>query len=529
VGDEQPRTDESGSSSAESPAPDSPDVIDLRGNGQSAPRNAALSNGSAGAAADDETAEPASGRLTANEWWDWVSLGQQISDLQRDTRRITGRVVVSQRSHVSGVTTPSPLAVAATESESPVAEPEVAKVAEVDAEPEVAEPEGEAEPEVAEPELEAEPEVTEPEVAQVDAGPEVAESEVAEPEPEVAESEVAKIEAVPGVAEVEAKADVEQPEIIEPAPEVQAQIPPPSGEADAAQEPEAVPIEVSHPFWSRGKLILAIAGLVVFLSALAVAIAIRNDSPSPRSTGRPTPSGAASPVAPSKAVTWLAQNTAAGTRLLVPPELVKDFAAGLPGREVLANDDNVARNGDLLVVTADSGDDLEGTLTLQVLKSSPVVARLPGSDLQVHQVSGPEASDLPARVSAGTELLQNLGLTFVNGSSSALRSGQVDERVLVVLAGLASQHSLTVALVPDPADAPDALLRTFQIQGVDGHPVTAARARDIKDFVTAQRGALAGPIVDVTATSLISVRYPLPSSFELLNSGSFPTISQESP
>jgi hypothetical protein len=147
----------------------------------------------------------------------------------------------------------------------------------------------------------------------------------------------------------------------------------------------------------------------------------------------------------------------------------------------------------------------------------------------VHQVTGPEASDLPARVSAGTELLQNLGLTFVAGSSSALRSGQVDERVLVILAGLASQHKLAVTLASDPAEAPDALLRAFRIQAVDGYPLTNASARDIKDFVTAQRGALAGPIVDDVAGDMISVRYPLPSSFELLNSGSFPTISQESP
>ena len=112
-----------------------------------------------------------------------------------------------------------------------------------------------------------------------------------------------------------------------------------------------------------------------------------------------------------------------------------------------------------------------------------------------------------------------------------MRSGRVDERVLVILAGLASQHSLTVALVPDPAGAPDALLRTLRIQVVDGHPIATATARDIEDFVAAQRGALAGPIVDdVTgATPAISVRYPLPSSFELLDSGSFPTISQESP
>jgi hypothetical protein len=148
----------------------------------------------------------------------------------------------------------------------------------------------------------------------------------------------------------------------------------------------------------------------------------------------------------------------------------------------------------------------------------------------VHQVTGPAASDLPARESAGSELLQNLGLTFVNGSASALRSGQVDERVLVILAGLAAQHQLTLALVPDPADAPDALLRTLQIQRVDGRPVTRASARDIRAFVTSQRGALAGPIVEdvAAATPLVSVRYPLPSSFELLTTGSFPTISQES-
>jgi hypothetical protein len=216
--------------------------------------------------------------------------------------------------------------------------------------------------------------------------------------------------------------------------------------------------------------------------------------------------------------------------LLVPPELVDDFAAGLPGRQVLPNDQVAPRTGDLLIVTSNSGDVLTGTLTQQVLAAAPVVALLPGSDLDVHQVTGPDPSDDAARVSAGTELLQNLGLTFVGGSS-ALRSGRVDERVLVILAGLASQHSFTVALVPGPADAPDAFVRTLQIQRVDGHAITAGNALDIKDFVTAQRGALAGPVVDDVdggTERQISVRYLLPASVELLNSGSFPTVSQES-
>jgi len=217
--------------------------------------------------------------------------------------------------------------------------------------------------------------------------------------------------------------------------------------------------------------------------------------------------------------------------LLVPPDLVDDFAAGLPGRQVFPNNQVAARTGDLLVVTPDSGAVLTGTLTQQVLAAAPVVATLPGSDLEVHQVTGTDPSEDAARASAGTELLHNLGLTFVGGSA-ALRGGRVDERVLVILAGLASQHSLTVALVPDPADAPNALVRTLQIQGVDGHAITAANARDLKDFVTTQRGALAGPVVDEVddgTKRAVSVRYLLPASVELLHSGSFPTVSLESP
>jgi hypothetical protein len=285
-------------------------------------------------------------------------------------------------------------------------------------------------------------------------------------------------------------------------------------------------------FWRAGKFLVAIV-TVLLLAALAVALAVRNDQPVQHPRALPSATGHAASAAPrSDAVTWLQQNTAAGTRLLVPPELVDEFAAGLPGRQVLANDDTAARNGDLLVVTPNSGDVLVGTLTEQVLAAAPVVARLPGSDLDVHQVSGPDPSGVAARASAGTELLQNLGLSFVAGSSPALRSGQVDERVLVILAGLASQHSLTVALVHDPADAPEAPVRTLQIEGVDGHRVTNSNAREITDFVTAQRGALAGPVVDQTSdasTRAISIRYPLPVSVDLLRSGSLPTVPQGSP
>jgi hypothetical protein len=437
------------------------------------------------------------------------------------------------------------------------AEPAVAEAAEAEAEPD-AEPDAEAEPDVAEADAEAEPDVAEVAEVEVESEPDV--EPEAEAEPEVEPEVEPDVEQVEDVAEVEVEPDVEEAvpdaEVADIAEtDVAADIDAtPQFAETAVTEPEvagpdvaALRYDVAAPAAARtdphpvtrltGRPLAVVSAVVIavvlLVAVIAVALALRDDKPTPGANARPSASAAAPTPAAGKslAVRWLEQNTAVGTRLLVPPELVDDFAAGLPGSQVLPNDQVAARTGDLLVVTPDSGDVLTGTLTQQVLAAAPVVARLPGSDLEVHQVTGTNPADDAARASAGTELLQNLGLTFVGGAS-ALRSGMVDERVLVILAGLAAQHSLTVALVPDPADAPDALVRTLQIQEVDGQAITAANAPGIKDFVTSQRGALAGPVVnevDDGTKRQIFVTYLLPASVELLNSGSFPTVSQESP
>jgi hypothetical protein len=482
MGEEQPRADRT----SESVTAEPPDVIDLRPHEDAAANGAASRNGVNGTDSDP-TARSQRRALTASEGWDWLDLGLRISDAQLDARRTTSRPMNIDRTDVMRRTAANGAAAPATDLAAPAIEPAIDLPAE-------------AATDTAAPS--ASDRLTRPDWSNwVRLGRKISEAQgvAARANGHAATADSALVEADRAVAEV----------------------------------PEVAAAEVMTAVSGKPRVAVIAVGtaVVLLVAAIAVALAVRDDTPTPSPSARPSASGGAqSPADRSLAVRWLEQNTAAGTRLLVPPELVGDFAAGLPGRQVLPNDQVAARTGDLLVVTSNSGDVLTGTLTQQVLAAAPVVATLPGSDLEVHQVTGPDPSDDAARVSAGDELLQNLGLTFVGGSS-ALRSGRVDERVLVILAGLASQHSLTVALVPDPADAPDALVRTLDIQGVDGHAVTAASASDLKEFVTAQRGALAGPIVDEVddgTARQVSVRYLLPASVELLNSGSFPTVSQES-
>jgi hypothetical protein len=493
VGEKQPRAD----SNDESGTAEPPDVIDLRS------PDGAAANGETSPDVDDvagsdlDLARRLDGRaLTASEGWDWLDLDLRISEAQLDARRTTARPMNIDRTDVR------------------VRQP----------------PEGAADPASRHPTSRAWSEWLDLRRT-ISGAPTV-------PSPRNGATVSAHGDAVVAVTESPKPADVDEvePEVAEVA-DV-AEISNVAQVHDAAPLPDTARIDPHRrmPYVSRplaGALAAAVLVVAVLVVAVLVTVAATNDSPAQRptatrpaaATAEPTPGVARS------AVQWLAENVSADARLLVPPGLVDDIADGLQGRQVLALDDAVARSGDLLVANPDSADLASGSLTQQVVASSPVIARLPGSDLDVRQVIGPDTA-VAARASAGSELLQNLGLSFASGSSSALRSGEVDERVLVILAGLAAQHSLTVALTPDPADAPDAPVRTLRIQGVDGHPVTNASAHEIGDFVTAQRGALAGPVVDETgggATRAISIRYLLPTSVGLLSSGSFPTVPQETP
>ncbi|WP_026425356.1 glycosyltransferase family 2 protein [Actinokineospora inagensis] len=78
------------------------------------------------------------------------------------------------------------------------------------------------------------------------------------------------------------------------------------------------------------------------------------------------------------------------------------------------------------------------------------------------------------RAIAGAQLAANTRITAPATVRAALRAGQVDLRVMTVLAEISAGHAITVAEVtnPGPETGSDLPLRTAVLTEVDGHPAT---------------------------------------------------------
>jgi len=75
-------------------------------------------------------------------------------------------------------------------------------------------------------------------------------------------------------------------------------------------------------------------------------------------------------------------------------------------------------------------------------------------------------ADLAARRSAGSQLLRNPRIRFTAPGAAALRSGQLDTRLLATLAVLASQYSFGVSALGDAAPGAPTLFREVVITGI---------------------------------------------------------------
>ena len=84
---------------------------------------------------------------------------------------------------------------------------------------------------------------------------------------------------------------------------------------------------------------------------------------------------------------------------------------------------------------------------------------------------GAVPEDRSAAVAAGQQLLVNPAITTTENAAGALISGDVDERLLLLLATLAADHDLAVSDFPASADCPvDGPLCSVRIAEVDGRP-----------------------------------------------------------
>jgi len=128
------------------------------------------------------------------------------------------------------------------------------------------------------------------------------------------------------------------------------------------------------------------------------------------------------------------------------------------------------------------------------------------------------AADRRSRVSAGSQLLRNPRIIVAGNARNALSAGDVDPRLLLMLAALADQQRLRVTAFgdPSPGAGPAVPLRSVQITALGSGAKAAASLRSMLSFIDAQRQPFQPLRAALAGSSALTVEYAAPSPLGLL-------------
>jgi hypothetical protein len=129
------------------------------------------------------------------------------------------------------------------------------------------------------------------------------------------------------------------------------------------------------------------------------------------------------------------------------------------------------------------------------------------------------AADRSARIAAGEELIGNHRITMTPAAATVLRAGQVDPRLLTMLAALAAQQPLRILAFGDPSPGASAAvpLRSLELAPADAGTHAAARLRTMLSFLQAQRLPFLPATAALVDQSVLSIEYTAPSPLGLLS------------
>jgi hypothetical protein len=129
------------------------------------------------------------------------------------------------------------------------------------------------------------------------------------------------------------------------------------------------------------------------------------------------------------------------------------------------------------------------------------------------------AADRSARIAAGGQLVGNRHITMSAAARAVLRAGQVDPRLLAVLAALAAQQPLRILAFGDPSPGASAAipLRGVEIAPADAGAHAAARLRTMLSFLQAQQVPYLPMGAVPVGQHALSVEYAAPSPLGLLS------------
>jgi hypothetical protein len=129
------------------------------------------------------------------------------------------------------------------------------------------------------------------------------------------------------------------------------------------------------------------------------------------------------------------------------------------------------------------------------------------------------AADLQARITAGKQLIRNRHITTTAAARAALRAGQVDPRLLAMLAALAAQQPVRILSLGDSSPGASAAiaLRGAELAPAHAGAHTQARLRSMLSFLRAQRLPFLPMQAVLVHKSALSVEYAAPSPLGLLS------------
>ena len=130
------------------------------------------------------------------------------------------------------------------------------------------------------------------------------------------------------------------------------------------------------------------------------------------------------------------------------------------------------------------------------------------------------AADRRSRISAGSQLLRNPRIIVAADARNALSAGDVDPRLLMMLAALADQQQVRITAFgdPSPGASPVVPLRSVEIAALGPGAEAEASLRSMLSFIDAQRQPFQPLQAALVGSSALTVEYAAPSPLGLLGS-----------
>ena len=295
-----------------------------------------------------------------------------------------------------------------------------------------------------------------------------------------------------------------------------------------------------HPvFGSRGNRGKRVAGALIMVAVVAVGAggggvvighAARSSSSAvSRDSGSGSAVLAASAATRGEAAAWIAGQVAASAIVACDPAMCAALQAdGLPATRLLVLGTAAADplGSDVVVATPavrnEFGTRLQSVYAPVVIASFGTGARR--IDVRAIAPDGAAsyqaalAADRRSRISAGSQLLRNPRIAAAAGVRKALSAGDVDPRLLMMLAALAVEQPLRISAVgdPSPGASPVVPLRSVRLAPLDSGAKAEASLRSMLSFIAAQRQPFQPLRAGFAGSSALMVEYAAPSPLGLL-------------